>query len=71
MADMTITKTRKRVKSCGFGTVIDGEGWVMYGTNPQTGKWFERWFATEEAARTYAVKRHWSLKGETSIAEVV
>lgn len=38
-----------------------GNGWVLFGSRPD-GKWLEKWFATEEAAKAYAAKRGFELK---------
>lgn len=37
-------------------------GVVLYGNHPQTGKWFERWFPNEEAAKQYAIRRQWAYE---------
>lgn len=41
-----------------------GRGYVLFGypTPGDCRKWFERWFATEEAACKYADKRGWPIE---------
>lgn len=34
-------------------------GWIMYGTDPSSGSWFERWFETREKAEAHAARRGW------------
>jgi len=40
----------------------NGRGFVLFGSHPETGKWFERWYATKEDAESYAAKRGWKIK---------
>jgi hypothetical protein len=35
-----------------------GKGYVMFGKE-SSGKWFQRWFPTLEAAKTHAKKKNW------------
>lgn len=60
MAQMTIAKTQKYTKES-FGRRIDGKGFVMYG-RLDTGKWFERHYASREAAQQFATNRGWTIK---------
>ncbi len=42
--------------------LTSGKNVVMFGTNPDTGKWFERYYPTVEAAKKYADKRGWAVE---------
>lgn len=39
-----------------------GKSVVMFGSNPETGKWFERYYPTVEAAKKFAAKRGWAVE---------
>lgn len=36
-----------------------GGGWALYGNNPATGRWFERWYESEDKAVKFCKKRSW------------
>lgn len=38
-----------------------GKSVVMFGTRPDTGKWFERYYPTADAAKKFADKRGWAV----------
>ena len=38
-----------------------GKKVVMFGSNPDTGEWFERYYPTADAAKKYAGKRGWEV----------
>ncbi len=59
-ATMKVHRTGKRVAGKVFA---EGKSFVMYGRTEE-GKWFERYFSTEEAAKTYASKRGWTVESE-------
>jgi hypothetical protein len=69
VSTMTLERTRKRVKSgkYGFSHVVEGTTMKLYGTNEATGKWFERGFPDSDAARAYAAKQGWVIKGEETM----
>lgn len=39
----------------------EGKGVVLFGNHPDTLKWFERWFPSEEVAIIYCQKRGWDF----------
>jgi hypothetical protein len=41
---------------------VTGRRVVMYGSHPETGKWFERYYQDIEAAQKYAAKRGWAVE---------
>lgn len=58
-ARMTI---KHSVRPAGGGTKVIGAGFVMFGSTDMPGKarWFERHFASAEAAQAFAEKRGWT-----------
>lgn len=40
---------------------ITGKNACLFGFRPDTGKWFERYYPTVEAAEKYARKRGWPV----------
>lgn len=45
-------------------------GHVLYGNNPDTGKWFERWYPTEEKAAGFADRKGWDIEPQTEFDKV-
>ena len=43
-----------------------GKNVVMYGSNSETGKWFERYYPTVETAKKFADKRGWTVEVQES-----
>lgn len=45
---------------------VTGKSVVMFGSNPETGKWFERYYPTVDAAKKFADKRGWTVEVKES-----
>jgi hypothetical protein len=43
-----------------------GKGWILYGNNSDTGKWFERWHETKDKAVKFCEKRSWNWENSNS-----
>ncbi len=43
------------------------EGHVLYGNNPDTGRWFERWYSSRKKAEDYATRRNWEFQNKKRV----
>lgn len=42
-------------------------GHVLYGNNPDTGRWFERWYSSRKKAEDYATRRGWEFQNKRRV----
>lgn len=55
---MRLERTQKQQN----GRTTNGAGYALYGTHPDTGKPFDRWYPSIEKAQNFCNKKGWKMQ---------